>query len=219
MSAWTPVFVERFAGIPVKNVAVRCDGESTRGELMVTEHGLEGGAVYALSRPLHDEIDRSGGSRTCTSTCVPIWTVPQCSPAWLVGRPKDSRSTVLRSTAGSAARGDRLAARGNREPAARRRRGAGHARARTFPWRSPGPHRWTGPSRPPGGSRSTRSTSTSCCADAPAPTSWGRCSTGRRRPVATCCRRPSRPRSRPPGARSARFGGSATDGAQHHELG
>ena len=92
--AWTPVFMERFAGIPVKNVAVRCEGASTRGELMVTEHGLEGGAIYALSRPLHDQIGRSGG------TIVHIDLCPDLDRAAVLarlgrGRPKDSRSTVL----------------------------------------------------------------------------------------------------------------------------
>ena len=59
---WTPVFVERFAGTPVKNVAVRCGVDSARGELMVTDHGLEGGALYALSAAVRRELDADGGS-------------------------------------------------------------------------------------------------------------------------------------------------------------
>ena len=91
---WTPVFADRFAGTPIKNVAVRCEGESTRGELMVTEHGLEGGAVYALSRALHDQLDRQG------STVVHLDLCPDLARDAVLARlarrrPKDSLSTVL----------------------------------------------------------------------------------------------------------------------------
>lgn len=58
--AWSAVFADRFAGEPVKNVALTVRGRTVRGELMVTEHGLEGGAVYALSRELRDSLDGSG---------------------------------------------------------------------------------------------------------------------------------------------------------------
>ena len=91
---WSPVFAERFAGTPLKNVAVRCEGESTRGELMVTEHGLEGGAVYALSRQLHDQIDQRG------STVLHVDLCPDLDRDAVLARlarrrPKDSLSTVL----------------------------------------------------------------------------------------------------------------------------
>ena len=99
---WTPLFAERFAGTPVKNVAVRCGEEWTRGELMVTEHGLEGGAVYALSRSLHDEIDRRGGAQ------VQVDLRPDLDRDAVLARlsrrrPKDSRSTVLRRHVGLSA--------------------------------------------------------------------------------------------------------------------
>lgn len=48
--AWTGVFAARFAGEPIKNVALTVGDRTVRGELMTTEHGLEGGAVYALLR-------------------------------------------------------------------------------------------------------------------------------------------------------------------------
>lgn len=91
---WTPVFAERFAGTPIKNIAVRCEGESARGELMVTEHGLEGGAVYALSRALHDQLDRRG------STVLHVDLCPDLDRDAVLARlarrrPKDSLSTVL----------------------------------------------------------------------------------------------------------------------------
>jgi uncharacterized flavoprotein (TIGR03862 family) len=47
--AWTPLFAQRFAGAPVKRIAVTIEGETRRGEAIVTRHGLEGGAIYALN--------------------------------------------------------------------------------------------------------------------------------------------------------------------------
>ena len=50
----------RFAGRPVKPVTLRFEGHQAKGELMLTEAGLEGGAIYALSRVLRDAIARDG---------------------------------------------------------------------------------------------------------------------------------------------------------------
>jgi hypothetical protein len=49
--AWPPE-VLAVGGQPLKNVRVRAGGTETRGELMVTRHGLEGGAIYALGPAL-----------------------------------------------------------------------------------------------------------------------------------------------------------------------
>lgn len=91
---WTAVFAERFAGTPVKNVAVRCAGESARGELMVTEHGLEGGAVYALTRSLHDELDAAAGADLHVDLC-PDLDVAAVRARLGRRRAKDSRATAL----------------------------------------------------------------------------------------------------------------------------
>ena len=58
--AWTAPFRDRFAGTPIKNVRLTFADISTSGELLVTAAGLEGGAIYALSGPLRDAIDRHG---------------------------------------------------------------------------------------------------------------------------------------------------------------
>ncbi len=98
---WTSVFAERFAGTPIKNVGLRCGGTTTRGELMVTEHGMEGGAVYALSQPLHDEIDKG------PDTLLHVDLLPDLDHEAVLARlgrrrAKDSRSTVLRRHLGLA---------------------------------------------------------------------------------------------------------------------
>ncbi|MCB1379454.1 MAG: TIGR03862 family flavoprotein [Alphaproteobacteria bacterium] len=52
---WTEHFSSRFAGEPVKNVRLSYRSHSARGEIMISRDGIEGGAVYALSRYLRDE--------------------------------------------------------------------------------------------------------------------------------------------------------------------
>uniref|UniRef100_UPI0025DE9CA7 TIGR03862 family flavoprotein n=1 Tax=uncultured Caulobacter sp. TaxID=158749 RepID=UPI0025DE9CA7 len=58
--AWSAVFRERFAGEPLKNVALHHGEASARGDAMVAGYGLEGGAVYALAANLRDTIEAEG---------------------------------------------------------------------------------------------------------------------------------------------------------------
>ena len=58
--AWSSVFADKFAGQPLKNIALAFNGREVKGELMPTRYGLEGGAVYALSAALRDAIARNG---------------------------------------------------------------------------------------------------------------------------------------------------------------
>jgi len=50
--AWSPDFLATAEGQPLKNIQVRAGAESVAGELLVTRYGLEGGALYQLSRAL-----------------------------------------------------------------------------------------------------------------------------------------------------------------------
>ena len=50
----------RFAGTPLKRIALSCGAARVRGEAMVTATGLEGGAVYALSAAMRAALDTSG---------------------------------------------------------------------------------------------------------------------------------------------------------------
>lgn len=58
--AWSKVFADQFAGQPLKNIALSFEGRTVRGEAMVSDYGLEGGAVYALSAGLRDAIAAGG---------------------------------------------------------------------------------------------------------------------------------------------------------------
>ncbi len=61
--AWSEMVRDRFAGQPLKGVALTFGGRRVRGEAMVTRHGLEGGAVYELSAALREAIAAEGSAR------------------------------------------------------------------------------------------------------------------------------------------------------------
>ena len=63
VTAWSPLFRQRFAGTPLKNIALSFAGRTVRGEAMISADGIEGGAVYALAAPLRDAIARDGAAR------------------------------------------------------------------------------------------------------------------------------------------------------------
>lgn len=52
--AWSEHISSRFAGTPLKNIALSAHGVRVRGECMITADGLEGGAIYALSPQLRE---------------------------------------------------------------------------------------------------------------------------------------------------------------------
>ncbi|MGL4975797.1 MAG: NAD(P)/FAD-dependent oxidoreductase [Bosea sp. (in: a-proteobacteria)] len=58
--SWSDLHRERFAGTPLKRIALSFGEAQSRGDLMMTEAGIEGGAVYGLSGPLRDAILREG---------------------------------------------------------------------------------------------------------------------------------------------------------------
>lgn len=45
---WERSFVAQYVGKPLKNIRVSIDGSSQKGELVVTDFGIEGNAIYAL---------------------------------------------------------------------------------------------------------------------------------------------------------------------------
>ena len=47
--AWSSFFKEKVGRAPLKNIALSCGGHTVRGEVMLTDYGLEGTPVYALT--------------------------------------------------------------------------------------------------------------------------------------------------------------------------
>lgn len=54
--AWSEIMKSRFAGKPLKTISISLNGETVRGEAMISNYGLEGGAVYALSTPIRKAL-------------------------------------------------------------------------------------------------------------------------------------------------------------------
>ncbi|WP_374514941.1 NAD(P)/FAD-dependent oxidoreductase [Brevundimonas sp.] len=99
--AWSPVFADRFAGEPLKNVALSHGGRTVRGEAMVTRYGLEGGAIYALSAELREAIARDGSAELVVDLRPDL---DEAALAARLARPrgKDSVTNWLRKAAGLA---------------------------------------------------------------------------------------------------------------------
>jgi len=61
VEAWSDLLKDKFAGAPLKNVAMALPGNTPRkGECILTAQGLEGSLVYALSAPIRQAIDQAG---------------------------------------------------------------------------------------------------------------------------------------------------------------
>ncbi|WP_207003522.1 TIGR03862 family flavoprotein [Trinickia mobilis] len=93
---WSAFFQERFAGQPVKSVAigVACseDGAAPpfrQGEFVVTQTGIEGSLVYALSAPIRDAIEADGAA-TIWLDLAPGWSAQRVAEALM--RPRGARS-------------------------------------------------------------------------------------------------------------------------------
>ncbi len=96
---WTEEFADRFAGVPLKNVAITVGNGTIRGDAMVTGEGLEGGPVYAVSPNIRERLD-SGGLCRMSVDLQPDLTVSQLVERFDRRRPKDSISSSLRRTIG-----------------------------------------------------------------------------------------------------------------------
>lgn len=61
VQGWSPLLRAKFAGSPLKTIAMGLAGETLRpGEAILTEAGLEGSLVYALSARIRQRIEQHG---------------------------------------------------------------------------------------------------------------------------------------------------------------
>ena len=94
---WSPLFRERFAGQPLKGIALSHAGRAVRGEAMIAAYGIEGGAIYALSASLRDAVTRDG-SAVLTLDLRPDQSLDALTRRLSKPRGKDSLSNWLRKT-------------------------------------------------------------------------------------------------------------------------
>jgi uncharacterized flavoprotein (TIGR03862 family) len=92
---WSPVFQERHAGYPLKGIALSFGGSTARGEIVLTQTGIEGGPVYALSAALREEI-RTHGSAVLFVALKPDMSTPELTARLNTPRGKSSLATHLR---------------------------------------------------------------------------------------------------------------------------
>ncbi|CAM5418858.1 Dihydropyrimidine dehydrogenase subunit A OS=Afipia felis OX=1035 GN=NCTC12722_02556 PE=4 SV=1 [Afipia felis] len=93
--AWSRSFRERFEGQPLKNVALGFEGHMSRGEIIVTKDGLEGGGIYALSATLREGIAAQGYA-ILTIDLRPDLALPDIVTRLSRARGKQSIATFLR---------------------------------------------------------------------------------------------------------------------------
>lgn len=55
--AWKKEFIEKFEGVPFKNIAITIDGQRQKGEIVITKFGIEGNAIYALSPIIQNKLE------------------------------------------------------------------------------------------------------------------------------------------------------------------
>ena len=60
LTPWSDVIRARFAGQPLKPLAITHAGVTRQGEAMITAQGIEGGVIYAFSASIRDAIARDG---------------------------------------------------------------------------------------------------------------------------------------------------------------
>ncbi len=93
--AWSAIFRDRFQGQPLKGIALSFGAHTVRGEAMITNGGIEGGAIYALSAPLREAITAKGQA-TLRVALRPDLNVNELAARLAAPRGKASFSNWLR---------------------------------------------------------------------------------------------------------------------------
>ena len=91
---WSAVMKERFQGHPIKNVAVSSGGAAVRGDIVVTEAGLEGGPIYAQSRALRAALAHGEVPKVVVDL-MPDLTVAKLKKRLGIRRPKSTETRWL----------------------------------------------------------------------------------------------------------------------------
>ncbi|MFM7061949.1 MAG: NAD(P)/FAD-dependent oxidoreductase [Actinomycetes bacterium] len=99
--AWSDHVTSRHAGDPLKNIGLSFGGRVVRGEAMLTDDGIEGTAVYALSGDLRAALD-AGRSAVLEVDLRPDLSADALAGRLAARRPKESTTRWLRHAGGLA---------------------------------------------------------------------------------------------------------------------
>lgn len=59
---WSAHLADRFAGAPVKTIAMTFGDTRVEGEFTITRNGVEGGVIYTLSAPIRDALEQGAAA-------------------------------------------------------------------------------------------------------------------------------------------------------------
>lgn len=100
VQAWSELMVSKFAGTPLKNIAIGLNDDVPRlGECVITATGIEGSLIYALSAPIREAINQHG-SATIHLDLLPGKPVDKIQSALSKQRGSRSMSKHLHSQLG-----------------------------------------------------------------------------------------------------------------------
>ncbi|MDG6401020.1 TIGR03862 family flavoprotein [Pseudomonas quasicaspiana] len=90
VAGWSELLRSKFAGAPLKNIGIGMHGQTPRlGECVITDNGVEGSLIYALSAQIREEINQQGSS-TVLIDLLPGKASPAIQKA--LEKPRGSRS-------------------------------------------------------------------------------------------------------------------------------
>jgi uncharacterized flavoprotein (TIGR03862 family) len=90
VTGWSDLLRSKFPGAPLKNIGIGLQNQTPRlGECVITDNGIEGSLIYALSAQIREEINQHGGS-TIFIDLLPGKTVSAIQKA--LEKPRGSRS-------------------------------------------------------------------------------------------------------------------------------
>ena len=93
--AWSEAFRERFEGQPLKTVMLGFEAHTSRGEIVMTRDGIEGGGIYAVSAALREGV-AARGHATLAIDLRPDTALPEIVARLARPRGKQSIATFLR---------------------------------------------------------------------------------------------------------------------------
>lgn len=97
--AWSRHLIERFAGAPLKRIRLVLGDKDVWGEAVLSEKGIEGGAVYALSADIRNALENTGQA-DLKIDLKPQIPLDKLTARLSAGRGKQSVSNYLRKAAG-----------------------------------------------------------------------------------------------------------------------
>lgn len=99
--SWSTHLTDRFAGEPLKRIALTCGGRTVRGEAVITRSGLEGGCIYALNDLIREQLlNDPSGCAELSLDLRPDLDLHQLTEKLEASRGRQSVATFLRRQTG-----------------------------------------------------------------------------------------------------------------------